>query len=409
MLNLFRRQRAEDAERAYLPGAITVTDPDVQARVRFLQVTAADLGVIRSWEPVCRNACDPMIDAFYRHIAQTRETQAIVDRHTTVDRQRPLVTKYVLAMFGGMIDDAYIEYRRVVGRVHERIDLDSNWYVSMYEVIREHMLAAVEGAGATEREYRRFQRAFDRILQMDIAIVITALTNARQDRIQAILRSETEFLDQVSIALDGLARGDLSVRVRGTFTDRNADVQQSFNVAMQSLATAIASVALSSDEILGTSTALRDSSDDLSAGASSQAAAPEEVAASLAELSSMTHQSTTHTKEAVRLATESRVAADDGVTSMTALTEAMHRIKGSTDATAKIVKTIDEIAFQTNLLALNAAVEAARAGDAGRGFAVVADEVRSLSLRSAAAARSTTEMIEESVRNTAFGVAPRHW
>jgi methyl-accepting chemotaxis protein len=166
----------------------------------------------------------------------------------------------------------------------------------------------------------------------------------------------------------------------------------------------IASLRGSSSEITVAASQMADSSQSLAQGASEQASALEETSASLEEMRSMTERNAENAAQANTLASQTRVSADTGAVDMQAMDQAMRAIKASSDDVAKIIKTIDEIAFQTNILALNAAVEAARAGEAGAGFAVVAEEVRALAQRSAAAAKETTSKIETAISTTAQGV-----
>lgn len=160
-----------------------------------------------------------------------------------------------------------------------------------------------------------------------------------------------------------------------------------------------------SDQVSQASGQLSESSQQLSEVANEQASSLEEISSSLEEMSSMTKQSSGNAQQVHNLTNEAQGLVQKGKTSMSSLAEAMSGIKHSSDSTARIIKTIDEIATQTNLLALNAAVEAARAGEAGRGFAVVAEEVRSLAQRSADAAKETAELIEGSQERTGSGVA----
>ncbi len=158
-----------------------------------------------------------------------------------------------------------------------------------------------------------------------------------------------------------------------------------------------------SEEVTAAAQQVSGASSNLAEATTEQAAGLEETNSSLEEIASQIKQNATNALEANQLATETSDAANFGAEAMKKMESAIHDIQQSSEATSKIIKTIDEIAFQTNLLALNAAVEAARAGEAGKGFAVVAEEVRNLAMRSAEAARNTTEMIEQSVRNSNSG------
>jgi hypothetical protein len=161
----------------------------------------------------------------------------------------------------------------------------------------------------------------------------------------------------------------------------------------------------STGEVASVAAQIAQTGQSLATRGNQQAEAVTETSRSLEGVSSTTRTNAAHAEQAHTLMTDATRLVERGQEAMARLAATIDEIQKSADATAKIVKAIDEIAFQTNLLALNAAVEAARAGDAGKGFAVVATEVRQLAQRAGDAARDTAGLIEGSVQNARRGVA----
>ncbi len=201
----------------------------------------------------------------------------------------------------------------------------------------------------------------------------------------------------LAVHSDALANGDLTQRITAKNKDEVGQVLSSLQRLQDSLIKAFGTVRLNVAQLnLGTE-GIVESNNRLNARIAEQAAALQQTAASMEQLSSTVRQNADNAHQANQLAVTASSVAQRGGRAVGEVVNTMQGISASSSKIADIVGVIDSIAFQTNILALNAAVEAARAGEQGRGFAVVASEVRALAQRSAQAAREITTLIEDSV------------
>lgn len=272
------------------------------------------------------------------------------------------------------------------------------------------------------------------ILIIIVAIIVGYLVSGKL--VNPILR----ITEQVKYIASGNLTAYKELSEENNKNNKNKSINDEINqlvFSFKQLVTKLKEVVLVSNDIssnlLLSSKEFSAVADGVSVNAQNQAAAAEQVNASIEEISAgsenianisvdqtdSVNQVTTQIKglakglgeiggiidNTVNKIGSITLEANETEDSMKVMNNAMVNLSHSSSEMTNIIDMITGIAEQINLLSLNAAIEAARAGETGKGFAVVADEISKLADQTSTSINNISSIIKSNEKEISVSLS----
>ncbi|MEC5422920.1 globin-coupled sensor protein [Virgibacillus sp. C22-A2] len=316
---------------------------DLEKQLNMLDFTEMDFAVAQALKQFVVEDHTAIIEGFYKNLEHNPKLIKIIEDNSSIDRLKKTLSRHVVEMFSGEMNEEFIQRRKTIAHIHVRIGLTQKWYIASFQKLFDGLMDVIQ---------KNFQSAGDRTLAIR---VVNKLLNLEQQVVleaydEEVLRIKEQEAQTKTVMLESLER--TSVELAALAEETNASI--------------------------------------------------EEMTAQVDTITSNSKVGTELAEEAKGAAIQGRErlgemgnSIENMEVSTIKVNKDMESLEIMSTQIKEIIEIVKSIADQTNLLALNASIEAARAGEHGRGFAVVAEEVRKLAEQTGSSVTNVTGLVSQ--------------
>jgi signal transduction histidine kinase len=183
---------------------------DLDTLLQYFEYGESDRALLARLGPVLEKSADALVASFYRHLLSFPETRHHLRDPEVTQRLLGMQRRYLLSLAGPRIDAAYVENRRRIGAVHERIGVGPGWYLGAYGLYVSLLtpLVCEDADGDLERAEQTLV-ALNRLLLFDAHLAMEAYIEGHEH--------DLEYLNQQLVSsgrqlAESLERSDAALR-----------------------------------------------------------------------------------------------------------------------------------------------------------------------------------------------------
>ena len=143
-----------------------LTPDEISRRKEFLDLTESDAELLREFHDDLESIHAERLFAeqFYSHLQSFPDLQTLLPDVATINRLKDIQAKYFLRLTAGDYGEEYVLDRIKVGYTHQKIGLDTKWYIGAYRKYLSIVLNSFSAMSGYSEEKRK--ATFDALLKV---------------------------------------------------------------------------------------------------------------------------------------------------------------------------------------------------------------------------------------------------